>query len=455
VTTLPSTTPLDALAPDLRGRLLRPDDPGYAELAVPWNVAFWDPAAGPVAVVEALDAQDVATTVRHAAAQGLQVAVQNTGHGATGVAPGTVLVHTGRMTELTVAHGRVRAGAGVRWTDVLAATPDGLAGLTGSAPDVGVVGYLTGGGHGPVARTFGVASDRVTAFEVVTGDGAVRRATAGENPALFWGLRGGRGALGIVTAVEFSLVELPALLAGCLWFDGADAARVLHAWREWTATLPEQATSSVAIVRLPPEAGPLGGRVSVAVRYAWAGDPDTGRRILDEAGFPAPLLGGVGPMPYAQIGSVHADPVDPMPVHEASTLLGSLPAETVDAVLAAAGPDADCPQIVVELRHLGGALARPGEPSAVSHRGAAFCLSSIGIAAPPTRPHGRALMAAVAPWSTGGRLPNFAASAEPAEVARAYDPGTLSRLSTLVATYDPHGVIAAAAPVRAAVMQDR
>ncbi|GAA4553287.1 FAD-binding oxidoreductase [Pseudonocardia xishanensis] len=454
MTTLPSpVSPLDDLAGALRGRLLRPGDAGYAELAAPWNVAFRDP--GPVAVVEALDAADVAAAVRCATAHGLQVAVQATGHGATGTAPGTILVHTGRMTELAITDGLVRAGAGVRWTDVLAATPDGLAGLTGSAPGVGVVGYLTGGGHGPLVRTFGVASDQVTAFEVVTGDGAVRRATATDNPALFWGLRGGKGALGIVTAVEFALVGLPSLLAGCLWFDGAAAASVLHRWREWTATLPEQATSSVAVVRLPPEAGPLGGRVSVAVRYAWVGDPDAGRRALDEAGFPVPVLGGVGPLPYAQIGSVHADPVDPMPVHEVSTLLAALPAEAVDAVLAAAGPAAECPQIVVEIRQLGGAAARPGEASAVGHRDAAYCLSAIGIAAPPTRPHGRALLAAVAPWSTGGRLPNFAASADPAEVARAYDPMTLSRLSTLVATYDPHGVIAAAAPVRAAVMQDR
>ncbi|MCF7549809.1 FAD-binding oxidoreductase [Pseudonocardia sp. WMMC193] len=454
MTTLPvPTTPLDALAADLRGPLHRPGDPGYAALAVPWNLAAWNPAAGPVAVVEALDETDVATAVRCAAAHGLQVAVQHTGHGATAASPGTLLVHTGRMTGLVVDGARVRAGAGVRWTDVLAATPEPLAGLTGSAPAVGVVGYLTGGGHGPLARTFGVASDLVTAFEVVTGDGRVRRAAATENPALYWGLRGGKGALGIVTAVEFDLVRLPGLLAGCLWFDGADAAAVLHTWREWCAGLPEEATTSVAIVRLPPGAGPLGGRVGVAVRYAWVGAPAAGRTVLDRAGFPEPVLGGVGPLPYAEIGSVHADPVDPMPVAEASTLLRALPAAAVDALLAAAGPE----QIVVEIRQLGGALSRAPEPSAVCHRDAAYCVSAIGVAqGPGDDPAGcRSVIAALAPWSTGGRLPNFAVSADPAEVARAYDPPTLARLSTLVATFDPHGVIAAAAPVRAAVLQDR
>ncbi len=83
-----------------------------------------------------------------------------------------------------------------------------------------------------------MSADYVTAFDVVTGDGVLRRATATENPALFWGLRGGKGTLGIVTAVEFDLVPLAEILGGCLFFDGADTAAVMHAWREWTATLP-------------------------------------------------------------------------------------------------------------------------------------------------------------------------------------------------------------------------
>jgi FAD/FMN-containing dehydrogenase len=438
MTTLPvPTAPLDTLAAELRGPLHRPGDPGFAALATPWNLA----AGAPVAVVEALDAGDVAAAVRCAVAHGLQVAVRNTGHGATPLSAGTLLVHTGRMTELAIEGGRVRAGAGVRWADVLAGTPEPLAGLTGSAPAVGVVGYLTGGGHGPLARTYGVASDLVTAFEVVTGDGRVRRAAPTENPALFWGLRGGRGALGIVTAVEFDLVRLPGLLAGCLMFDGGKAGAVLHAWRTWSATLPEEATTSVALLR-PPGAGLL-----VAVRYAWVGAPEAGRRVLETAGLPEPIMGGVGPLPYTEIGSVHADPVDPMPVAEASTLLHGLSAEAIDAVLAAAGPE----QLVVEIRQLGGAVSRAPEPSAVCHRDAAYCLTAIGLAG--TRPAD--VVAAVGPWSTGGRLPNFAVSADPAEVARAYDAPTLTRLSTLVATYDPHGVIAAAAPVRLAVLQDR
>ena len=124
-------------------------------------------------------------------------------------------------------------------------------GLAGSSPDVGVVGYLTGGGLGPVARSHGLASDTVRAFEVVTGDGVARRVTATHHPELFWGLRGGKGTLGIVTAVEIDLVEQAELYAGALWFAAADAAAVVRTWSRWCDVLPEEGTTSIAVLRLP------------------------------------------------------------------------------------------------------------------------------------------------------------------------------------------------------------
>ncbi|WP_375477438.1 FAD-binding oxidoreductase [uncultured Jatrophihabitans sp.] len=457
-TTYPPSALLESLAAGLAGSLHLPGSPGYEALAQPWNVAVAD---RPVAVVVAHSAGDVVAGVQYAAEHGVQVSVQATGHGAVEYAKPTVQINTAALRELTIsASGAARAGAGLTWAEVIdASAPLGFAALAGSAPGVGVVGFLTGGGIGPVARTYGVSADYVTAFDVVTGDGVLRRATATENPALFWGLRGGKGALGIVTAVEFDLVPLAQLLGGCLFFDGADTAPVLHAWAEWTATLPEQATSSVAIVRLPPMPGvpaPLAGTVAVAVRFAWVGDPDEGRRVLaaiESAG--RVVFGGVGVMPYAAIGMIHSDPVDPMPSYDAGTLLHSLPAEAIDTIVALAGPGAECPQVIVELRHLGGAIAREqGGASAFSHRDAAYSFLTIGIAAPPvanaTREHAAAALDALARWSDGACLPNFHTSGDPVQFARKYDDATLERLASLTEAYDPSGVIAFGAIVRAA-----
>jgi hypothetical protein len=403
----------------------------------------------------------VARVVRFAAEHDLLVDVRATGHGAAPIEAPTLLVHTGALDEVSVhPEGWARIGAGVRWQQVLdAAAPFGLAPLCGSAPGVGVVGYLTGGGLGPVARTFGLSSDAVRAFEVVTGDGQIRRASPTQNPALFWGLTGGKGTLGIVTAVELDLPAVPELYAGCLVFDGADARAVLHAWARWTDTLPEQASTSVALQRLPDAPGipaPLAGRCTLAVRFAWVGDPEDGARAFAPmAAVAAPVLGGVGVMPYAAIGGVHADPVDPMPTVESTELLSALPAGAVDALLAVAGPDVPCPHVVVELRLLGGALARfPQHPGAVPHRGAAFSLLAIGIAVPPLREAtaagAAAISAAVGPWCTGGALPNFGGALTAVSAARAYDARTLQRLASLADSYDPQRVLAGARAVRTA-----
>ncbi|WP_375482354.1 FAD-binding oxidoreductase [uncultured Jatrophihabitans sp.] len=456
----PDTTDIaTTLRAEVRGRVLTPADDGYAELATPWNVAA---ASTPVAVVEVLGTADVAATVRVATRHGLDVAVQATGHGAWGYTRPTVLVHTGRLDEVTVdpATRSARVGAGVRWQQVLdAAAPYGLSGLAGSAPDVGVVGYHTGGGLSPVARTYGYASDRVTAFDVVTGDGEIRRATPDRNPALFWALRGGKGALGIVTALEFELLPVAELYGGCLYFDGADLPTVLRTWREWSATLPEQASTSLAVLRLPEMPmvpPPLAGRCTVAVRFAWIGDPEDGARTIAPVQQAAPvILGGTGVLPFSALGSIHADPVDPMPVHERSLLLRELPDAAADTLLEVAGADSGSPLVIVELRLLGGAIARePEHPSAVCHRDAAFTLLAIGVLAPPiaeaTVASAQAVLDSMSAWSDGAVQPNFAASGDPLQAARKYDDATLARLSTLAATYDPDGVILASRAIRAA-----
>ena len=193
-------------------------------------------AIRPVAVVPARDAADISRTVRVAAAAGLRVGVQSTGHGATETMQDAILVSTAALDELTVhADERwARIGAGVRWAAVLeACAPHGLAGsgrlVAGRRrrrlPDRR---RARPGGPDPRARV-----RHVRAFEVVTGDGVARRVTATDHPELFWGLRGGKGTLGIVTAVEIDLIEQAELYAGALWFAGADAAAVVRTWSRW------------------------------------------------------------------------------------------------------------------------------------------------------------------------------------------------------------------------------
>lgn len=274
-------------------------------------------------------------------------------------------------------------------------------------------------------------------------------------PVLFFALRGGKGAAGIVTAVEFDLVHLPTFYGGAVYFDGADAARVIDAWRSWSDALPEQATTSFVLFQLPPIPGvppQLAGRMTLGVRFLWTGEPGHGERLLDEIRSVAPvILDDAALKPYTAIDSVHADPVDPMPVVDPAMLLSEFTDETAAVMLAVAGYGSGSPQVLVEVRQLGGAYAREGRhPSAFDHRAARFSVLAVGMAADPTAlPHAELLFAALAEWDTGGVWPNFGPPHDDDTARRAYDPATLARLVSIARTYDPHGVLQAGSYVRA------
>lgn len=447
---------LEGLRAHVTAPVALPGEAGY-ERATPWNVAA---TVEPAAVVLATSAYDIANTVGFAAARGYRVGVQATGHGALSVASDTILVVTSGMTDVTVdpVARTARVAAGATWQQVLdAAAPHGLAGLCGSSPGVGVVGFLTGAGIGPLVRTVGLSSDYVRSFELVTGAGELLRATPEENAELFWGLRGGKSTLGIVTAVEIELLPISEFYGGAVYFDGADAAAVLREWARWCADLPESVSTSLALLQLPPLPGvpePLAGRFTVAVRYTALGDFVEAERLLAPMRAVAtPVLDTVAVMPYAAIGAVHADPVDPMPTYEHHTLLRELTAETVEVLLGAAGPDSGSVQTIVEVRMLGGALAREAQHrSAFCHRDAAFAVTVIGVLAPPVAelvvPQAGALIVALSEWSSGGQLPNFAPSEDAGRAVRVYDEETRHWLAALAERHDPAGVFRCGQVVR-------
>lgn len=444
--TSPAAVPFAELEALTIGTVAVPGDKAYDALVSPWNLAV---PVRPAAVLAAFDAQDVVEAVQFAARHGIRVTPQATGHGPMAALTTELLVTTKELDEVTLhpEEGWARVGAGVKWLEVVeAAAPHGLAPLSGSITDVGIVGYTTGGGLGPMARTYGLAIDRVRAIEVVTGDGVLRRVTPTEHPELFFALRGGKGMLGIITAIEFDLVHQPRFYGGSLWFDGADAPAVIDAWRAWSAELPEEGTTSFALFQLPEMDGVppmLAGRLTLSVRYVWTGSAEEGERWFAAMRAAAPvILDDVADKPYTAIDSVHTDPLDPTPAYEAGDVLTDFPREAADALLALTGPGVASPQILVEVRQLGGAFARQGEhPSAFASRDAAYSLLVVGISeVPGVEDHAAAILDAMEPWAGGHRLPNFTFT--PEEYVDAYDEVTLARLRRARRTYDPEGVLA-------------
>jgi FAD/FMN-containing dehydrogenase len=439
------------LADRVRGQVLVPGDQGYDAECVGFNQSVQHL---PAVVVGATDVADVRAAVDFAASHNLPVAVQATGHGPSVPADGALLINTRRMTAVRV-DPRTRTthvAAGVRWEQVIReAAAFGLAPLNGSSHLVGVVGYTLGGGIGPLARAYGYAADRVRQIEVVTADGQLRRATAEQHPDLFWALRGGKGNLGVVTSIEFDLVPVSRLYGGGLFFPGERAAEVLHVYREWTRSMPEAMTSSVALIRFPPLPeipAPLRGRFAVHVRIAFLGASEEGERLVRPLRAVAPtIVDTVADMPYTDVASIHSDPTEPLPAYERSLMLAEFGSDAVDTLVELAGPDSDGALMMVEVRHLGGALSHPpAVPNAVGNRGAGYLFFAL-TAAPPDQA-GKAtadidqLIDAMTPWGTGQSYLNFMGGldATPERARRAYDPESYERLTAIKTTYDPNNL---------------
>ncbi|SNY65891.1 FAD-binding oxidoreductase [Paractinoplanes atraurantiacus] len=411
----------------VRGRVLRPGDEGFDTVHRPWNLVGQDVTA----VVEAADIDDVAALVRHANENGLQIATQAGGHGASGNAGGAVLLRLDRLNEVRIdpVAATARAGAGVRWGAVQeAAAAHGLTGLAGSSPIVSATGYTLGGGLSWFGRAFGWAADSVTAFEVVTADGERSRVTDGD---LFWALRGGGGDYAIVTAIEFGLHPAPELYGGRMIWPLSKARQIFLTYAEITAAAPEALTLWLGVLNFP------GMDPLVTVDVTYLGPAASAVELLRP--FENPVSDSRRVLTPAELGQITADPVDPSAAASRSLLLNGLD-DVEEALL---GQPLE-PVFGVQLRHLGGALAGPSatpfgpltEPYYVYALGAPGKATYAGLDE----------LTARLGKSVSHRKPYFALSPSDT-VADAFDPGTLDRLRAVKRRHDPRNVLRANYPV--------
>jgi hypothetical protein len=449
-----SPAPIDksTLAGRVSGAVFAPGDTGYVPEIAAFNTAV---VHSPAVVVAAASSADVAEAVRFAAAQGLRVHVQSTGHGAHAPIAGGLLITTRRLDAVSIdaAAATATIGGGATWTPVVAAAAaHGLAPVAGSSVTVGAAGYLMGGGLGPLARSHGFSSDYLVGARVVTGPGEVVEVSGDSNPDLFWALRGGKTGLGVVTELRVRLVPLPALYAGTLFFAAEDTEAALRGWVAWTATADARVTTSAALFRMPPFElipAPLRGRRLLCLRFAFPGPIDEGARLAAPLRAIAPVyLDALGPLPAAEVARIHNDPTTPGPSWVAARLLEVIDQDFVTRLLAHAGPTAEMPFIAAEVRHLGEATARDvPEGSAVCGRASAFAIGLVGV-----DPAGFAqvmpaaaerFFADVRTWVSPLTNVNFSGVPQtPEQEACTWPAATRARLREIRRRVDPHGILA-------------
>jgi len=376
------TARVEQFASDLRGTVIRPGDTEYDDARAVWNGVI---DRYPAVIARCRGVADVRTALALANEADLPVSVRGGGHNVAGsaVCDDGLVVDCSEMTAVSVDPDArtVWVQAGATWADVDHETQAfGLATPGGVVSDTGVAGLTLGGGIGHLRCRYGLSCDNLRSAELVTADGDVVTASETENPDLFWGLRGGGGDVGVVTAFEFDCHPVGPEVATCLvFYPATELERILGEYREWVAAGHDDVSTLVFAGELPEEElfdGDAVHRQKFAIMGAYAGSPEDGEQALAplrELGDP--LADVSGRMPYAEFQTLlDEDYPDGMRYYWKSLYLDSLSDEAIARVAhwAEAAPS---PLSTVDVWELGGAIADvdPDE-SAFPGRDARFLL---------------------------------------------------------------------------------
>jgi FAD/FMN-containing dehydrogenase len=429
-------------------RVSRPGQPDYADATSPENGSV---TQHPIAVAHPTSSAEAAAVVRQAAASGLVIAVQGTGHGAArSLGCETLLVDSRALSSIEVdpVSRIATVGAGAEWGPVQeAAEKYGLLSLAGTSPLVGVSGYTFGGGVGWLTRPHGLASAALRSVEFVDGEGVVREATEDaereEDREALWAFRGGQ-PVGIATSLQFDLAPVPDLYAGYLLWPAADARAVVPAWAAALDALPSSVTSTMALLQLPPDDNfPPELRNSPAVHLSFASTTgaDACSPLLDAVrAAAAPAVDTAGPSGAERLAGIHLDPPPGQPSRGVGRwLTDDAAARALDLFAAARIGESDGLRMI-EVRHVAAdASPRAGALTTVP---APFLMQGLGDASPEHLQNTEAALQrverAAEPVDAGRAFPSFATGSS--DPGAAFPEATAVRLATAAARLDPHGI---------------
>ena len=440
-------------ANDLRraftGEILTADAEGYDDARRVWNAMF---DRRPALVVRPLTVEDVATAIRFGREHDLEIAVRGGGHSAVGhsTTDGGLVIDMARMNEVTVDPARrlARTGGGALLGQLdIAAGEHGLVCPVGVVGHTGVAGLTLGGGVGRLQRRFGLTIDSLRAVELVTADGRVVRASANEEPELFWGLRGAGANFGVATSLELELHPFSGTLhRGVHVHPATDIGELWPIYREFAANAPETISTIFTVALAEPAADypdAVAGRPIVVISYNHSGAGEDVERDI------APLLRGPKPASVTSTSEPYVE------VQRSSDLTLAWGSRTV--ILG--GYVADCPPDVLEafvahvedipgdssisVTAMGGAIDRQDDDAAAfTGRGHPFDVSpdtawSDAALDAANMSWVREAMAIVEPHLLPGRYINELSEAGPEVTRSSYGDAKLARLGALKRTWDP------------------
>ena len=429
-------------APSFTGQLLRPTDPAYDDRRRVHNGLI---DRRPAAIASCHGVADIVDAVQLARTLGLEVSVRGGGHNVAGRATidQALMIDLSPMKgiQVDVAARTARAQGGVLWRELNRETQlHGLATTGGVVGSTGIAGLTLGGGLGWLMPKYGLALDNLRAADMVMADGRVVRASADENPDLFWAIRGGGGNFGIAASLEYTLHHVgPMITGGVVAHPLPRALDVLRFFRDTCASLPDEVMLVAALQTAPDGSnaklvGIIGGHCGSLEQG------DVAFRSIKAFGPPA--LEAIGPMPYSTLNGM-IDPAFPKAAlnYWKAQFVTDL---TDDAIRTLIEGFEKCPSpmshIIIE--HFHGAASRvPVTATACTMRVTGFnvIIASQWMGSGDTDrciKWARETFASLTPYLAPIRYVNYLEDDAPDPVAVAYGPN-LPRLRTIKTKYDP------------------
>lgn len=430
---------LQDLQTGLQGRLIRRGDADYDQARQLWNGRI---DKQPAFIVRCETAQDVAYAVKLARRHNLPVAVRSGGHNSNGFAlvdDGLVIDLSG-MKRVTVDPLRRTAVAqpGLTLGEFSRALEAyGLATTTGVCAGTGLGGATLGGGTGWLMGKYGLTIDNVLAFEMVTAEGQIIRASAEENTDLFWGLRGGGGNFGIVTAIEYQLHRLGQVLAGMVIHPMAKAQAVMRFYRDFSSAAPDEVTAYAVLMSLPD----LGPAIGIMVCY-YGDDLSEGERLLAPVRqFGPPLADLIHPMGYTELLEL-LNPAAPDGRHyyETAYSIKQFSDEALDTLIACAQATTS-PFTSIIIHHIHGVATRiPAGATAFALRETHYAvINAAAWEEGPAEAHvawAQTSLALMQPFASRGVYVNFLGEEGEDAIRDSYR-ANYERLAALKCKYDP------------------
>lgn len=362
---------VDAFRASLRGQLLLRDSAGYDDARKIWNGMF---DRKPALIARCAGAADVVRSVNFARAHGLLVAVRGGGHSLSGqsVCDNGLMIDLSPMRAVQVdpASRRARVFAGATLGDLdREAQAFGLITTTGTVSHTGAAGLTLGGGFGRLGRRFGMACDNLETVDVVTADGRLLKASTTENADLFWGIRGGGGNFGVVTAFEYRLYPFNGqVLGGRMVFPMEQARDVLRAFADLNREAPDDLWGEAFLAIMP-------ARERVLVLELCHSTEFAEKDLAPYRKLGKPLQDDIGFAPYARFQTQDDERARfGRHYYSKAGFITEIDHELIDiAIEAIEGAPVRASRI--SLPPLGGTIARvPRESTAVWHRDAPYGL---------------------------------------------------------------------------------